>query len=230
MKIGDLKPASAFARQYGFKSIVYGPPGSAKTPIINTAPRPVLLACESGMLSMRGSNVPTCEAHTPEAIDDFFKWFFHSGETKNFDTLAIDSGSHLCEIYLISLLNGTSKGGNKVHGQAAYGEMARLVMNHLRPLFYTQFKHTYIIAKQEFTNLNNISYARPYFPGKYLPVEIPHLYDAILNLNVHNVPGQGQIRAFRCNGGIDMMARDRSGRLNEYEPPDFGSLVAKAMS
>src|SRR5512147_1136630 len=102
MQITDLKPAKQFAQQFGVKTICYGPPGSAKTPTINTAPRPVLLATEPGLLSMRGSEVPTWIAPTKDKIDEFMKWFEHSSEAKNFDTLAIDSISQMCSIALES--------------------------------------------------------------------------------------------------------------------------------
>ena len=72
--------------------------------------------------------MPTCLALTPAAIDDFFKWFFNSNESKQFDTLAIDSASQMADIYLQGALTGTSKSGKKVHGLAAYGDMAREVL------------------------------------------------------------------------------------------------------
>ena len=53
MNINDLKPASALALRLGVKCVAYGPPGSGKTPISNTAPNPVMLVTEPGMLSMR---------------------------------------------------------------------------------------------------------------------------------------------------------------------------------
>lgn len=219
----DLKPAGQFAGQYGVKAVVYGPPGSAKTPLINTAPNPVLLACEPGMLSMRGSNVPTCQAFTPGEINDFFAWFFGSNERRKFDTLAVDSVAQMADIYLQQALK------NRAHGLQAYGEMAREVMNHLRPLFYTQGIHTYLICKLGTEIINGVTMARPYFPGNQLNVDVPHLYDEILYLAKQNVPGQGQLLAFRCQQSIDVMARDRTGKLNEYEPPNFGQLVAKCM-
>lgn len=230
MNINQLRPAKEFAQRYGFKSIVYGPPGSAKTPIVNTAPRPVLLACEAGLLSMRNSNVPTWAAPTADLIDEFFQWLFHSGEAKVFDTVAIDSGSQMCDTYLQGLLTGKTKAGNRMHGMAAYGEMARLAMNHLRPLYYMQQKHVYLIAKEHSHTENAFAKKRPYFPGQQLPVDVPHLYDAILHLDVHNVPGTGQVRSFLCSQTLDTIARDRTGSLLEYEPPDFGKLVAKAMA
>ncbi len=225
----DFKPAGSYAKASGLKAIIYGPPGSAKTPLLNTAPRPILLATEAGMLSMKRSTIPTCYASTPQAIDDFFKWLFHSNEPKNFDTVGIDSISHLCEVYLTAILSGTSKAGNKVHGQAAYGEMAKNVMDHMRPLYHLPNKHVYGIAKQEVKPQSGINTTRPYFPGQYLPVELPHLFDAILRLAIHRVPGVGDTLAFRCLQSIDEIARNRTGNLNEFEEPHFGKLVTKAL-
>ena len=75
MQMKDLRPVSQLAQRFGAKCIAYGPPGAGKTPLIQTAPRPVLCAVEPGMLSMRNAhNVPAFEAHTAEKIDDFFKW------------------------------------------------------------------------------------------------------------------------------------------------------------
>jgi AAA domain len=62
MQAKDLRPAGSFAQQYGVKMIAYGPPGAGKTPLINTAPRPILLIVEPGMLSMKGSTVPSWDA------------------------------------------------------------------------------------------------------------------------------------------------------------------------
>lgn len=224
MNINDLRQANEFALKYGVKGLIYGPPGSAKTPLVNTAPRPLLLACEPGLLSMRGSQVPTYQAFTSNLVDEFFKWFFNSNESRNFDTLAVDSVSQMCDIYL-QAAHKTNK-----HGLAAYGEMARNVMDQLRPLFFMQQKHTYLIAKQATQNENGILKCIPYFPGQQLPVDIPHMYDEVLHLTKQNVPMVGTVTAFRCIGVPDVLARDRSGRLNEFEPPDYAAIVRKAMS
>lgn len=223
MNISELKPASSFANNVGVKAIIYGPAGSGKTPVFNTAPRPVLLACEPGLLSMKGSQVPTFKADHARHIDDFFAWFFNSKEANTFDTLGLDSASEMCEHYLRA-----AEKTNK-HGLAAYGEMAENVLKQLDLLYQMPYKHAYIIAKQEILPVKGINYARPYYPGKQLPVQMPHKYDGIFQLDVHNVPGVGQVKAFRCQGSIDAMARDRTGNLSEYEQPDFGKLVTKAI-
>lgn len=220
MQSSQLRPASEFAKLYGCKAIIYGGTGSGKTPISNTCPRPVMLACEPGMLSMRGSNIPTCQAQTPESIDDFFKWFFNSQEVKAYDTLIVDSISFMADIYLQRSLSKIK------HGLQAYGDMAKCTMDHLRPLFYTQQKHTYLIAKEQIV----AEQKRIYFPGDILNKEVPGLYDFILHLGIKNVPGLGQIKAFQCNETYDVLARNRTGNLNDFEEPNFSKLVQKAMS
>jgi hypothetical protein len=226
MNLQSLKPAADFARMYGCKAIVFGPPGSRKTPLINTCPRPLMLACEPGMLSMRGSTVPTFQAFTGKAVDEFFSWFFGSNERKNFDTLAIDSTSQMADIYLQEALNGSSQSGNKKHGLAAYGDMATKVMTHLRPLFFTEQIHTYLIAKEGTKD----GMKWPYYPGQQLLTDVPHMYDFILHLGLQNIPGVGQTLAFRCNQSLDVLARNRTGNLNDFEKPHFGELITKAMN
>jgi hypothetical protein len=225
MNINDLKPAKDFAEQFGIKALIFGPAGSSKTPLLNTAPRPLLLATEPGLLSMRGSTIPTWEAYTPARVNEFFKWFFSSNETKNFDTLGIDSASQIADIFLIDAQK------NNKHGLKAYGEMADNTMEHLRTLYYTRYKHTYVICKEEIKDIDSQIMRRPYFPGHVLPIQVPHLYDFIIRCAKTNVPGmQGETLAFQCNGNYNVLSRNRTGNLATFEPPDFSALVQKAMN
>jgi hypothetical protein len=230
MQMSDFRPAKDFARKYGAKSLVFGRPGSGKTPVANTAPRPIMMVCEPGMLSMRNSTIPAIDCFTPERIDEFFQWLFGSKETVNFDTVVIDSTSQMAEIYLDRELAGKSKSGNKVDGKAAYGAMARKVREHLNGLFFLQQKHTYLICKQGYAEIDGVRMAVPSFPGQDLPVFVPHLYDVIMHLGIQAIPGHGQVKAFRCVGSYDTMARDRSGSLAEFEPCDLTAIFNKVMA
>lgn len=220
--MSDLKPASEFAKQYGCKTLLYGPAGSGKTPTLSTAPRPVLLAVEPGLLSMRGSTVPTWLGLTDDKIEEFFKWAFGSNEINNFDTICVDSGSEMADVYLQLGLK------NNKHGLKAYGDMLEDVMKHLRNLYFMKNKHVVILAKQEIIKESNLR--RPYFPGNALPIAVPHLFDFLIQIDIQNVPGVGQVKAFRCNGDISTMARARTGNLNDFEPPNLSQLFQKAMS
>lgn len=221
MNINDLKPARDFAQNFGMKSLVYGPPGTGKTPLVSTCPRPVLLATEPGLLSMRQSDVPTWIAPTQAKIDEFFKWFELSAEAKNFDTLAIDSVSQICDIALVEAKKKNS------HGLKQYGDMAEYVSPYLERLYFMPQKHMFLICKEETTETGM---RRPYFPGKVLPVSIPHKYDCILRLAKVAIPNVGEQTAFQCNGSFDVIARNRTGNLDTFEPPSFSALIQKAMA
>ena len=192
MNIKDLRPASDFARRYGVKSLVHGAPGTGKTPILNTAPRPILLACEPGMGSMRTSNVPTWEAKTANDCDEFFKWFFNSREADNFDTLGLDSGSEMATQYLWRA-ESTIRDGRQIYGKLfddLMGDPWDEKMQKpalLRRLFYMPQKHIYIICKQGYIEIPGmmgatINRAVPSFPGKALNEHVPHMYDLIMHL------------------------------------------------
>ena len=141
MKDSDLKPAGSLALKFGVKTLGYGPPGSGKTPIINTAPAPVMLVTEPGMLSMRGSKVPAFEADTPERIKEFFEWLKLSTESKKFDTVVVDSLSQLAETILKQCVKDVKD------GRAVYGELSKRVMIYVEQLFFMPNKHIYLICK-----------------------------------------------------------------------------------
>lgn len=217
-----IKPAYWFAQQFGVKSIVYGPPGKGKTPICDTAPSPLLCSVEPGMLSMRTSQIPACEAYTPEAINDFFEWLKSSNEAKKYQTICIDSMSQVAEIYLTSYLK------NNKDPRAAYGKMAIKVMEHCNQLYFTREKNTYLICKQMIVQENYTDKAKPYFPGKDLNVQIPHLFDVILHINVFTFGNIKQVCFHTLDDGA-AVARDRSGKLAEYEPTNLTTIFNKIL-
>lgn len=227
----DLKPAYEFAINFGVKAVVYGPPGGSKTPTcLMTSPNPVCLMSEPGFLSARAATTPTFAAFNPGKVDEFMTWFKGSHEAKKYDTLVWDSVSQACEKFIELEMGGTSKAGNEQHGMRVYGKMARWMYGHLSDLYFMPQKHIILISKMQNFEINGSIYKRPYFPGKELPVRVPHLFDLITCLGNWNVPGVGEAKAFRTKEQFDMMARDRSGMLAEYEPAHVGNLIAKCMT
>jgi hypothetical protein len=222
----QLKPLSQLSQRYGVKLIMYGGPGTGKTPLMATAPRPVMCITEPGLLSVRHvTTVPGWEAYTPDRIDEFFTWLTQSSEAKAFDTVGIDSISQMAELFL------TQELGRNKDGRKAYGEMHRRTMKLLNDLYYMPNKHTYLIAKQGVFEEEGSNVRKPYFPGKELNVQVPHMYDEVWHLGMTNVPSQPQpVIAVRTRSTFGTFARDRSGQMAEIEYPELSSLFKKAMS
>lgn len=223
MKASDLKKASAFAKNYGVKAIIFGPPGSGKTPLINTLnpSETVLCATEPGLKSMEDSEIEAWCAFDALLIDEFFDWFFGSSEVNQYKNLAIDSVSQMAELYF-QAASKKYKDGRKV-----YGKMAEAMTEKLNQLFYAKHKNIILLAKQEIIDVNGMKMKRPYFPGQYLPVFITHLFDEVLNLGLHNIPGAGIHKALQCQESFDIIARDRTGKLDMFEQADLTALFNK---
>lgn len=231
MNASHLIAAGQCAQNLGVKMVLYGGPGAGKTPLINTAPSPVFLAIEPGLLSMRGSTVPTYKAYEHKdgvaaGVKEFFEWFHSSNEVNKFQTLAVDSISEMAEAILRAKMKVLK---NKLQ---AYGEMSFDVMDILTKLYYTRNKHIVLIAKQH--EDPETRRKRPSLPGQDLHTKVPHFFDEILHyakLPAGTIPGvMNEVKAIRTRETFDIMARDRSGRLDEFEQPDLSLIFNKCMS
>ncbi len=230
--LAQAKQASAMAREYGVKGLYYGGAGSGKTPMIMTAPRPILLAVENGVKSLHAAhNLPVCDAiDSLPRVFDFIRWLESSAEANNFDTIGFDSASYLCELMLREELSKKSSNGNKVDGKAAYGEMARRAYKPLYDVWALKKKHIYMICKQGTATVDGSEMTGPYFPGKDLYSTIPGLYDLIAQLTTAYIPGYGEQPVIRCRGMVTTLARDRTNKTAEFEPRDLTALFNKLMS
>lgn len=170
-------------------------------------------------------NIPVWEAYTTARIQEFFTWFLSSHEARNFDTMIWDSVSQAGEIVLNEELP------RQKDPRKAYGNMSRQMMEWVDALYFMASKHIYLIAKQIVVEIGSIQTRKYFFPGQDLNVKIPHRYDEIVCVGQFMIPGAvAPIRAIQCQPTFDVIARDRSGKLSQYEPPDLAALFTKCMT
>jgi hypothetical protein len=237
MQASQLRPANELAKRYGVKTIIFGAPGSGKTPLIATAPRPVVLATEPGLASLRHTTVPVWEAYQPNKITEFMKWILESKEASAYDTVAVDSLSNVAELFLSHELD------EKKHGLKAYGAANEKTLDICNALFHMQQKHVIMNAKQTTADNGRQSIMQngvvvyepilqkiPYFPGKELNTKVPHLFDNVMHLCEATIPGHAKPqKALRTQEIPEVRARDRYGNLNDLEPANLNYLFDKAM-
>lgn len=213
----------------GIKALVYGPPGTAKTPLTLTAPRPLYVACETGSRSIsRAVKLPAVPCQTVEQINEFRKWLKSSQEANSFDTIAVDSLSQMAEIYLAN-----AQRTNK-DGRAAFGIMAKSMREFVDEIRTLPRKHAYLICKLGMRNVAETGMNIPSFPGKDLESFIPHEIDFVWFISRRIVQGiPGEPLAIQTAGTADTMARSRipldAPQLNFLEPPHLGKLFEKLM-
>ncbi|MDA0238985.1 MAG: ATP-binding protein [Proteobacteria bacterium] len=201
--------------------LVYGQAGSGKTSLIPTMPAPVIISTEGGLLSIAGSAIPYIEVANMDALRDAYKWLLDSDESKQFESVAIDSISEVAEVSL-----GTEKKTNK-DPRAAYGEMQTTMAEVIRS-FRNLPRHVLMTAKLEKSQdeMGRMLYS-PSMPGIKLGQSLPYFFDLMLALRVEKDAENVTQRALMCDSDGLWQAKDRSGKLEAWEAPDLGAIIAK---
>lgn len=205
----------------GVKLLVYGNAGTGKTSLIPTLPNPVVLSAEGGLLSIADADVSYVEVSSYDTLMEAYKWVTGSDEAKHFESIALDSISEIAEVVL-----GHEKRIAKDPRQA-YGSMQEQMSDIIRA-FRDIPKHIYFTAKCEKATdeTGRILYA-PSMPGNKTGQQLPYFFDEVLALRVEkDAEGVAQ-RALMCDSDGIWQAKDRSGKLDTWEAPDLGAIIAK---
>jgi energy-coupling factor transporter ATP-binding protein EcfA2 len=205
----------------GVKLLVYGHAGAGKTTLAASMPRPIIISAEGGLLSIQGAALPYIEVSSMETLREAFDYV--SGEHgAEFDSIVLDSISEIAEVVLIH-----EKAVNK-DGRAAYGEMAVQMTSIIRAFRDLPGKHVLMTAKVEKSQdeTGRILYS-PSMPGNKVGQSLPYFFDEVLALRVEkDAEGVAQ-RALMCDSDGLWLAKDRSGKLDAWESPDIGAVIAK---
>lgn len=219
----NLTTTGELAKHSGIKAIIYGAAGCGKTPLLLTAPNPLYIAVEHGQVSLQGTNVPALAAYTLPEYFAAIKWVCESSEAKQYDTIYIDSVSHFAALVLKEELSKKSASGAKVNGEAAYGEMARRVLQCLDTLYSLPDKNVIALAQLNDKEPQH----KPYFDGKEINIKLRHLFDAVLHLGMHEVPEKGLKYSLQCRETPEIFARCRFNHCDDYERPNLTYLFNK---
>jgi phage nucleotide-binding protein len=219
MAINLLNTSTVVAKNLNV--LVYGQAGAGKTSLIPTLPTPVVISSEGGLLSIAGSAIPYVEVANMDALRDVYQWLLDSDESKQFESVAIDSISEVAEVCL-----GTEKKSNK-DPRAAYGEMQTTMAEVIRS-FRDLPRHVLMTAKLEKSQdeMGRMLYA-PSMPGNKTGQALPYFFDLMLALRVERDAEGVTQRALMCDGDGLWQAKDRSGKLDQWEGPDLGEIIKK---
>ena len=67
----------------------------------------------------------------------------------------------------------------------------------------------------------------PSMPGKTLSQGLPYFFDEVLALRVEKDSEGNSQRALMCDSDGAWLAKDRSGKLAQWEAPDLGAIINK---
>lgn len=204
------------------KMLVYGQAGAGKTSLIPTLPDPVVLSAEGGLLSIAGSDIPFVEIDTIDTLREAYEWAAGAEEAGRFQSVCLDSISEIGETVLAAEMKRSKD------PRQAYGEMQHQMGDLIRAFRDLPSKHVYFTAKLEKSQdeQGRMLYA-PSMPGNKTGQALPYFFDEVLALRVEKDADGVAQRALMCDSDGLWQAKDRSGRLDVWELPNLGAVIAK---
>ena len=223
----------------GVKILVYGNAGLGKTSLCATAPKPIIISAESGLLSMRQSNIekmfgvetpgisydiPVIVITKVEDLAEAYEWCFHNAKASGFETVCLDSISEIAEV----VLNNAKR--QVKDPRAAYGELNEKLATTIRAFRDLPSLNVYMTAKMApAADDTGITKSGPSMPGKTMTKEIPYFFDEVFRLDMAKKEDGTFYRYLQTAPDLLYTAKDRSGTLAPAEHPHLGYLFNKIM-
>lgn len=209
--------------RHGIKCLVYGRAGMGKTTLCGTAPSPMIISAEAGLLSLRSKKIPVLLVSSVQDVWDAYSWCQQHAAKQNIQTIALDSISEIGEKVL-----GVQK-KKKTDPRQAYGDMATELID-LVKAFRDLSGFNVIVTAKEVTKtdpITNVSRAEPAAPGQQVGPALPYLFDEVFHASTATDNAGKTYHYLRTRASFNADAKDRSGALDEIEYPDFAHIFGK---
>jgi len=209
----------------GIKSLIYGESGSGKTTLCGTAPDPIILSAEAGLLALRRKSIPVIEIKTMTDLEEAYLWLLKAKEAEQFQTACLDSLSEIGEVVLATEIRRAKD------PRQAYGELITKMTQLIRSFRDLPRKHVVMLAKVEpfKDEMTGIVKYGPSMPGNKLSPQLPYFFDQVYRLGVAKTPEGKPYRFIQTELDLQHVAKDRSGSLAAIEPPDLTHIFNKIL-
>jgi hypothetical protein len=208
------------------KMLAYGFAGVGKTVLCSTAPNPIIISAEGGLLSLADHDIPVVEIHNIDDLTDAFVFVTESKEGKVFETICLDSITDIAEVMLSDLKKNTKD------PRAAYGDLGDKMGEAIRAFRDLPGRHVYMTAKaKRITNDVGVTSFIPSMPGQILTTNLPYWFDMVMPLRIgETLNDQNEMINYRYLQTVPDLyweAKDRSGKCDPMEEPNLAKIIAK---
>jgi len=205
----------------GVKVLVYGASGVGKTRLCATAPRPIILSAEEGLLSLAEEDVDYIKIKNVKDLDEAYNFVKKSEE---YDTICLDSVSEIAELLLEELKPDFND------KRQAYGKMADAIQPMIRRFRDIQGKNVVFISKMDVKvdeESGSTSY-EPLLPGRVIPLHLPYMFDEVFCMRMTPYKkGKESVSYLQTARDRQYTAKDRSGKLDMNEKCNLTDLFNK---
>lgn len=209
-------------RVHGIKCCVYGDAGVGKTVLSSTAPNPIIISAEHGLLSLADSDVPYIETTSLKDVDAAYKHCVKS----DYDTICIDSMTEVAEVLLADLKKEATNTGKTVDPRKAYANLADAAVAMIRKFRDLPGKNVVFICRMiRKEDDSGVVTFEPNMPGRLLPYNLPYMVDELF---VMKMDRKGK-RFLQTAFDRKFPAKDRSGKLEAEEQPNLTAIFNKIL-
>jgi hypothetical protein len=219
--------------------LCYAESGVGKTALCATAPTPILISAESGLLSLAEHNlekihgvaapgvsydIPVITVSSVEDLNEAYAWLLNSAESKPFETVCVDSLTEIGEVVLARAKSMTKD------PRQAYGELIEKMTILVKGFRDLPGRNVYMSAKVEplRDELTGITKYSPAMPGSKLGPQLPYLFDEVFRLAVGvDKETNAPFRYIQTQPDLQFICKDRSGSLEPWEAPNLTTIINK---
>ena len=218
LKFTTTKKATGFV-----KALVFGEAGMGKTVLCSTAPNPIIISAEAGLLSLADHDIPVIEVTSVQDVMDAYQWVTESKDAEQFETVCLDSITEIAEV-LLSQYKKEEKDPRK-----AYGRLSDDMSTLIRSFRDLKDKHVYFSCKmnRKEDESTGITTYKPAMPGNTLTNNLPYFFDEVLALRIGKLDNGTEYRYLQTQPELQWPAKDRSGTLEKVEKPDLSYIFSK---
>ena len=206
----------------GIKILLYGNSGAGKTFLTSTLEgKTIILSAEAGLLSLQGYDIDAITINTFDELKEAYG-YISGKEGEDYQNIVLDSLSEIAEVVLENAKHSVKD------ARMAYGEMAEKVVKIVKGFRDLQGKNVIMIAKLERAKdeITGSMLYTPSFPGAKLAQNLPYLFDEVLALRIDK-QDDGTIRFLQTQADNQWSAKDRSGKLDQFEEANLSKIISK---
>jgi|DEB0MinimDraft_10_1074344.scaffolds.fasta_scaffold00044_50 phage nucleotide-binding protein len=203
--------------------LIYSSSGSGKTTAISTLPNKTLIVSkESGLLSLKDFNIDYVE---PSSLSDIRKLLV-SNDISEYDNIAFDSLTEIASMFLEEAQSVYPDDRQALKKWGYFGDSLTKFIKFTRDL-----NKNVVFTCLEKTTEDNLGrrFNVPDVQGQ-LSKKLPAFFDFVFSLQVIEKEDGEKIRAFLTQPVEGYICKDRSGKLDLYEKPDFCEILKKVFA
>ena len=200
------------------KCVAYGGAGVGKTRLCATAPTPLIISAEEGLLSLAETDCQYIEITSLSELDESYRFILNDSKKPEpeYETICLDSLSEICEVLLQNCLP------NHKDPRQAYAEMASATMPLLRKFRRLKRMNTIFTSKliQRQDEESGVITQELFIPGQVIPNQVPYMVDELFCMQVD----RKAVPYLQTQPDRTRFCKDRSGALEAKEYGQDGQI------